>query len=198
MTTKRSSKNKRNLDEMLDDCFEEINDSKTTTTATATATATQEQIPLIIDSTDSTNASSSNSTNPDIDSSAQTSSIKQDLVTRTPISRVWQYARKSDNGKQAACLLCDFVCSCSGHFTSTIRQHLISKHAKTDLVLPASNSNKTTSVPEALKKELHQLCYYAIIKDSRTFNDLNKIGIRTLINRLCPGTFVFIVECSLW
>ena len=49
-------------------------------------------------------------------------------------------------------------------------------------------------ISQALKKELHQLCYSAIIKDGRPFNDLNKSGITALINKLCPGIFFFIKE----
>jgi hypothetical protein len=187
---KRSLKNKRNLDAMLDEAIEETNES-TTTTTTATATQTSTNM----NSSNTPDVNYSNSTNSPVDLSTQTSSIKTDLVARPLTSKVWQYANKLDNGKKAACLLCDFVCTCNGHSTSTIRQHLISKHDKKDLILQPSNSNKTV-LPEAMKKELHQLCYYAIIKDSRPFNDFNKVGIKILINRLCPGTLVFTTESA--
>lgn len=170
MRVKRSSKNKRDLDQMLDDYDEESNQSTTTTTQPHTLS--------IISSGDSPNINLStsnvnqlNATNSDIDISTQTTSVKQDLIGWTPVSKVWSCVKKLDNGKQAACLLCDFICSCNCHSTSTIRQHLISKHNKTDSILQPSTSTKIV-LPEALKKQLHQLCYYAIIKDSRPFIDL--------------------------
>ncbi len=106
------------------------------------------------------------------------------------VSKVWLYATKLDDGQQAACQLCDFKCSCNSHSTSTIRQNLISKHNKTDLIIQStSTSTYKTAISQALKNELHQLCYIAIIKDSRSFSDLNKHGIKTLLNKLCPGMF---------
>ncbi len=76
-----------------------------------------------------------------------------------------------------------FKCSCNSHSTSTIRQHLISKHNKTDLIIQStSTSTYKTAISQALKNELHQLCYIAIIKDSRSFSDLNKHGIKALLN----------------
>lgn len=135
------------------------------------------------------NVNNSFTTNPNVNTSTQTSSIKEDIVRQSLTSKVWLYAKKSNDGKQASCTLCDFVCSCNSHSTSTIRQHLIIKHNKTDLINKSSTSNETT-IPLSLKRELHQLCYYAIIKDGRSFNDLNKPGIKCLISKLCPGMYI--------
>jgi len=104
-------------------------------------------------------------------------------------SKVWLYVTKLDADAQAACDLCDSKCSCHSHSTSSIRQHLISKHNKTDLIIKSSLNSSKTKISEALKNELHQLCYSAIIKDSGSFNDLNKGGIKVLLNKLCPGMF---------
>lgn len=190
MGRKHSSKNKRNLDQMLADFDEE----------TEQITTAQAPILSMRNSDDSENTNSSisyasqlNSSNDNTNILAQISSMPQASVSIKNGSKVWLYAKKSDDGKQASCLLCNFICSCHSHSTSTIRQHLISKHDKKDLIIPPSDSDKS-NLPGALKKELHQLCYYAIIKDSRPFNDLNKIGIKTLINKLYPGMFLFIIK----
>jgi hypothetical protein len=116
-------------------------------------------------------------------------STAQVVNGRKLTSKVWLYATKLDADAQAACDLCDFKCSCHSHSTSTIRQHLISKHNKTDLIMKSSLNSSKRKISEALKNELHQLCYSAIIKDSRSFNDLNKGGIKVLLNKLCPGMF---------
>ncbi|CAF4825681.1 unnamed protein product [Rotaria sp. Silwood1] len=129
----------------------------------------------------------SNGTNTDISTVTSTPLSQQNIGGRKLTSRVWLYAKKSDDGQEAACLLCDYTCSCRSHSTSTIRQHLIIKHNKLDLILKSSSVLAKFKISEGLKNELHQLCYYAIIKDGRPFNDLNKIGITALINKLCPG-----------
>jgi hypothetical protein len=79
MRVKRSSKNKRDLDQMLDDYDEESNQSTTTTIQAHTLS--------IISSGDSPNINLStsnvnqlNATNSDIDISTQTTSVKQDLI----------------------------------------------------------------------------------------------------------------------
>ena len=115
------------------------------------------------------------------------------LVLQILMSKVWLYAKKSDNGEQTACQLCNYTCPCHSHSTSTIRQHLITKHNKIDLILKSSRAPSQLIISQALKQELHQLCYSAIIKDGCPFNDLNKSGITALINKSCPGIF-FIKE----
>ncbi|CAF3752968.1 unnamed protein product [Rotaria sordida] len=133
------------------------------------------------------NSINSNETNTDISNATPTLLAQQNSGGRKLTSKVWLYAKKSDDGQEASCLLCDYTCSCQSHSTSTIRQHLIIKHNKLDLILKSSSVLAKVKISEALKNELHQLCYYAIIKDGRPFNDLNKMGIIALINKLCPG-----------
>ena len=182
MKRKRLSKKNEDFDHTLDESSEESN-PLTTTTTPSSASATNlidDPDPLTYDSTNS------NGTNPESTLVSQASSITPIIVGRTLISKVWSYAKKSDDGRKALCLLCDFTCSCDDHSTSTIRRHLISKHNKTDLVKEPSSSTEVT-VSEGLRKQLHQLCYYAIIKDSRPFSDFSKIGIKALFEKLCPG-----------
>ncbi|CAF3450064.1 unnamed protein product, partial [Rotaria sp. Silwood2] len=133
------------------------------------------------------NISNSNETDSDINMSIQPSPLETNVGAKNLVSKVWLYAKKSDNGEQAACQLCDFTCLCHSHSTSTIRQHLIAKHNKTALILKSSRASSQIMISQALKQELHELCYAAIIKDSRPSNDLNKRGITALINKLCPG-----------
>lgn len=185
MKRKRLSKKNEDFDHTLDESSEESNQS-TMKTAQASASA--------INSTDSSNSlasdtTDSNGTNSQIILSTQASSNHSIIVGRSLVSKVWLYAKKADDGQKAFCSLCDFTCSCDDHSTSTIRRHLISKHKKTDLIMEPSNSTKVT-VSEPLRKELHQLCYYAIIKDSRSFNDFNKVGIKALLEKLCPGAYI--------
>ena len=111
------------------------------------------------------------------------------LVARKSSSDVWKYAKKSDDGKLALCQLCSYSCSMASHSTSTIRYHLIYKHDKQDLLIDSSPSSAKPSVSERFKREIHALCYNAIVIDHRPFNDLRKKGIMAIFNKLCPGTF---------
>ncbi|CAM4985041.1 unnamed protein product [Rotaria socialis] len=120
---------------------------------------------------------------------ASSSSTQCTITGRKSTSAVWEFATKSDDGKHATCKLCNYTCTSSNHSTSTIRHHLIQKHKKYHLLLntKASSSSTNIRVSEHVKKELHNLCYNAIITDSRTFNDFRKEGMMTIFNRLMPG-----------
>jgi len=109
---------------------------------------------------------------------------------RKSTSDVWKYAKKLNDGTTAKCNICDFTCVMSAHSTSSIRYHLIRKHQKQDLVIDSSSSNKP-KISEEFKRELHALCYNAIVVDHRTFNDLRKNGIMAIFNKLCPGKTIF-------
>ncbi|CAF2863757.1 unnamed protein product [Rotaria sp. Silwood2] len=176
MKQKLSQKNTKPIEKILDHNNDQNNELIITTSQTNS---------LI--TSNSINDPNSSETNTDISTSTPTPLSQQNIGGRKFISRVWLYAKKSDDDQEAACLLCDYICSCRSHSTSTIRQHLIIKHNKTDLILKSSSVHAKSKISEALKNELHQLCYVAIIKDSRPFNDLNKIGITALINKLYPG-----------
>jgi hypothetical protein len=202
MGRKRSSKNRDKINYILDEVDTEMDQSTTRTPRShdvSTVDSTQPSNNNTLISTVShsnvlvsTSDDDSNSTNLYANTVNKTSLSKDVINNRTTLSQVWLYAKKSDDSKTAACQLCDYVCSCSSHSTSTIRHHLITKHKKTDLVLNLSSNHSTSNLPKKLKKELKQLCYYAIIKDSRSFNDLNKDGIRALFHKLCPGKFIIL------
>ncbi|CAF3997905.1 unnamed protein product [Rotaria magnacalcarata] len=129
-------------------------------------------------------ASTSADTAPSSSSSAQTT-----ITGRKSSSEVWLYATKSDDGQLATCKLCNYTCTSSSHSTSTIRYHLIRKHKKHNFLLntTASSSTNKIKISEHLKKELHELCYNAVITDSRTFNDFRKEGMLAIFDRLMPG-----------
>ncbi|CAF1169943.1 unnamed protein product, partial [Didymodactylos carnosus] len=80
----------------------------------------------------------------------------------------------------------DFTCKTPLHSTTHIRYHLTSIHKKYDLLTNPSAKSSKSLVSENLKRELHTLCYSAIVKDGRSFSDFRKDGILTIFNRLCP------------
>ncbi len=138
--------------------------------------------------TSSDNHSAPSSSNNNILTSTASSDY---FVTRKSPSSVWKYAKKSDNGKIALCQLCNYSCAMKSHSTSTIRYHLIHKHNKQDLIISSSPSSAKSSVSERFKREIHALCYNAIVIDHRPFNDLRKKGIMAIFNKLCPGIMNF-------
>ncbi|CAF1176070.1 unnamed protein product [Adineta ricciae] len=186
MTKKQSLNNKRIITRTLDDSDHEDDQLINGTS--------QMDFQPILGSLEISNMNSSTSNMDDSNDmdigdeiTVEDSSTDQVVISRRLTSKVWLYATKLDATAQAACDLCEFKCSCHSHSTSTIRQHLISKHKKTDLIVKSSSRSSKSKISEALKNELHQLCYSAIVKDSRSFNDLNKTGIKALLNKLCPG-----------
>lgn len=116
------------------------------------------------------------------------SSNNNNPTGRRITSNVWLYATKSDDGKSATCKICNFTCTTSAHSTSAIRHHLIRRHNKLDLVITAQQVPRTqSSISEVYKRQLHDLCYKAIVIDHRPFNDLRKKGILAVFNKMCPG-----------
>ena len=53
------------------------------------------------------NISNSNETDSDINMSIQPSPLETNVGATNLMSKVWLYAKKSDNGEQAACQLCN-------------------------------------------------------------------------------------------
>ncbi|CAM4765360.1 unnamed protein product [Rotaria magnacalcarata] len=128
------------------------------------------------------------STSVDTTPSSSSSSAQTTITGRKSSSDVWFYATKSDDGQLPTCKLCNYTCTSSSHSTLTIRYHLIRKHKKHDLLNTiASSSTNKNKISEHLKKEPHELCYNAVITDSRTFNDFRKEGMMTIFDRLTPG-----------
>ncbi|CAF2860814.1 unnamed protein product [Rotaria sp. Silwood2] len=137
--------------------------------------------------------SSSNNSNTTTSSSSNTGStstllLPTNISGRKSTSKVWLYAIKSDDGKMASCLLCDYTCTIVDHSTSTIRYHLIHEHDKYDLIIKRpSTSSSEPHISERFRRDLHALCYRSIIIDQRPFNDFQKDGIMAIFNKLCPG-----------
>jgi hypothetical protein len=148
------------------------------------------------DSNSNTASSFDNNTNttplPNNNDSITTSSIPTNIIGRKSRSKVWLYAKKSEDNQSASCQLCDFTCSVVDHSTSTIRYHLIREHDRHDLIVKSLSTSKTPQISEHLKRELHSLCYRAIIIDQCSFNDFRKNGIIDIFKKICPGNiFVF-------
>ncbi|CAF5228710.1 unnamed protein product, partial [Rotaria magnacalcarata] len=72
--------------------------------------------------------------------------------------------------------------------TSTLRRHLILKHKLKDLILPNIKTKRSTlSMDPIRKQQLHNLSVDCIVRDSRTFNDFEKPGIKRLLQEFIPG-----------
>src|SRR5689334_4475624 len=97
-------KEKQVLENILDSSDDENNQSTTVTS--------EKYSPSTSSSADNLNTSS-NETNSDVYVSIGTLSSNSYLNSQNLVSKVWSYATKSDDGKQAACQLCDFKCSCN-------------------------------------------------------------------------------------
>ena len=107
--------------------------------------------------------------------------------------KVWHYATKSNDGKLATYDLCGHAYSVVSHSTSTIRYHLIRKHKRHHLIINPSPSSSKSIVTEHLERELHTLCYKAIIIDHRPFNDMRKKELLAIFNKLCPDINDFLL-----
>lgn len=108
-------------------------------------------------------------------------------------SKVWQYAIRCPDSNYSICCLCsdNKKISTNNGSTSTLRKHLISKHNIHELTLPIEKRKSAKMfININRKRELHALSINCIIKDGRTFNDLNKPGIRKLLQELLPGRFI--------
>jgi len=110
-------------------------------------------------------------------------------------SAVWQYAvRDDDNPNYAICSLCpnNKRISTNNGSTTTLRKHLILKHDKHNLILTNNKRKRTKVLLNPIKKhELHHMFMNCIIRDGRTFNDFEKVGIKKLLQALVPGKFIY-------
>jgi len=117
------------------------------------------------------------------------STTNQTTISYT--SEVWKYAIRLPNSNYSTCCLCPDhkKISTNNGSTSTLRKHLISKHQIDQLSLQNGKRKRPiSSININRKKELHQLFINCIIHDGRTFNDLQKPGMKKLIQELIPGT----------
>ena len=92
-------------------------------------------------------------------------------------SSVWQYGARNDK-KFAQCPLCDKRISTSNWSTTYLRQHLIEKHNKTDLIISdAQKKKKSRKISKNVRDKLHQLAVEAVIRDGLPFNAFKKPGL---------------------
>ncbi|CAF3826359.1 unnamed protein product [Rotaria sp. Silwood1] len=117
-------------------------------------------------------------------------SATTEKITMPHTSLVWQYAIRCPNSNYSTCCLCPDNKQISTHngSTSTLRKHLIAKHHIYELALPNSKRTSTaSSISVNRKKELHNLAIVCIIRDGRTFSDLQKPGMKKFLQELIPG-----------
>lgn len=75
--------------------------------------------------------------------------------------------------------------------TSTLRKHLISVHNLNHLALPTKKNQATkSSITLNKKRELDNLLVNCVVKDGRTFSDLQKSGLKKVLHELVPGMFI--------
>ena len=106
------------------------------------------------------------------------------------LSEVWKYAVRENDLNYAICCLCKEYTRISTHngSTSTLRRHLILKHNLKELILSSSKNKRAKfSIDPIRKQQLHNLSIDCIIRDSRIFNDLQKPGIKRLLQEIIPG-----------
>jgi hypothetical protein len=120
------------------------------------------------------------------------SSDEDDVIVPGRSSLVWRYATRCSDPRFATCDLCPSKrrISTNNGSTSTLRQHLISKHGKGELTLPGDKKRSTaTAFDPERKRRLHDLLINCIIRDSRTFGDFEKPGMKQVLKLAFPGRF---------
>lgn len=117
-------------------------------------------------------------------------------TTLTAKSNVWEYFERClvVGPLKAKCLLCQEELLTPNYATSSLKRHLVQRHG-----LKQFGSNQTASsslsssinvnISKTEKQKLDSLAVDAIIKDSRAFGDLQKSGLKKLIDALRPGEF---------
>ncbi|CAF1429377.1 unnamed protein product [Adineta steineri] len=164
-----------------------LNNSNTASSLNNSNTASSLNNSNTASSLSNNNNNDSNTTSLLNNNTNTTSLIPVNITGRKSCSKVWLWAIKSADGQSAACKLCDFTCTTADHSTSTIRYHLIKEHDKYDLIVKSSEESDKPTISEHLKRELHSLCYRAIIIDQRSFNDFQKSGILDIFKKISPG-----------
>ncbi|CAF4540658.1 unnamed protein product [Rotaria sp. Silwood2] len=113
-----------------------------------------------------------------------------DETTLVQSSQVWQYAIRCPNSNFSICCLCpdNKKISTNNGSTSTLRKHLIAKHQLHELALPNNKRKRIApSISNNKQQYLHDLFTKCIIRDGRTFNDLQKPGLKKILQELIPG-----------
>lgn len=111
-------------------------------------------------------------------------------TTAVYTSQVWKYAEHCQNSNYSICLLCsdNKKISTNNGSTSTLCKHLISKHQVQKLIL-SDNKRKRIILPMHSKKcqQLDELFIKCILLDGRTFNDLQKAGMKNVLQQIIPS-----------
>lgn len=130
---------------------------------------------------------------PVLSSSENILAVNTDVTTLSCRSKVWKYAIRDADKDFSTCCLCDDNkrISTNNGSTSTLRKHLISVHNLHHLALPTKRKESTKpSISLNKKRDLDDLFINCIIKDGRTFNDLQKPGLKKVLDELVPGMFI--------
>ncbi|CAF1096355.1 unnamed protein product [Adineta steineri] len=105
-------------------------------------------------------------------------------------SKIWDYAIRIPQSNYSICNLCpdERQISTNNGSTSSLRNHLINKHDIHALKLPIEKKKKINQclVDPQRKSKLHKLLINCVIKDGRTFNDLQKPGMKNVLQELLP------------
>ncbi|CAF1168436.1 unnamed protein product [Rotaria sp. Silwood1] len=124
------------------------------------------------------------------DEQSTKTSSNQHVIQSVSKSSVWQYFERCTlNGiLKAKCLLCQHILSTPNYGTSTLKRHLDQVHdiKQTDSSAVPSSSTISNKISKPEKKALDLLAVNAIIQDARGFGDLQKPGIKKLIDALKP------------
>ena len=118
------------------------------------------------------------------------SSDDENMAPSAQVSLVWLYATRCNDPNYATCKLCanNKRISTNNGSTSTLRQHLISKHGKVELIM--NNGKKTrssSSISSTRRQELHTLLINCIVRDGRVFRDFEKPGMKQVLKEAFPG-----------
>ncbi|CAF2116919.1 unnamed protein product [Rotaria magnacalcarata] len=111
-------------------------------------------------------------------------------TTSVQSSQVWKYAIRCPNSNFSICSLCpnDKKISTNNGSTSTLRKHLISEHQLHELALPNNKRKRIDpQISNNKKQHLHDLFIKCVIRDGRTFKDLQKPGLKKILQELIPG-----------
>ena len=112
-------------------------------------------------------------------------------TTLTLKSDVWQYFERTTfvPPLKARCKICLEKLATPNYATTSLRQHLARQHNLQQFTSNATSRPHSTYIhlSKAEKQKLDAMAIDAIIKDSRSFGDFHKSGLKTFIDALKPG-----------
>ena len=99
----------------------------------------------------------------------------------------------TSNGYVGCCSICHRDVKLSGRSDANMRSHLSNVHKMPDILLPSQTQRKEgikidkICIGREEKGKIDNQIIDFVIKDSRTFNDFHKPGMRKLLHLLKPG-----------